>query len=264
MLYQGSGSENFRTAGIVPFNPSRVLTSGKFGPSCVYRQANPTHTAPTGEEQKSCADAGVTNATVAPPTAAVSVREDLAVDQEMPCPQESTRESSNQPTMPSEPLRDEPSCSGVETVEPSCSILVTDEPNCLAVGMDEPSFSAPVSATNMMEVDEQRGEMEAVVAGGQLSSSSTTAAEVISEAVAEHHTLMNFQQLKAFKGMMDFVVKDVTVNEYESLFEALAGTRTEPHPKLDQFVGLFQAFKTSIKDEAGPSWQSGTTRTDGR
>ena len=62
------------------------------------------------------------------------------------------------------------------------------------------------------------------------------------------------------KGMMDFVVKDVTVNEYESLFEALAGTRKEPHPKLDQFVGLFQAFKTAIKDEAGPSWQSGTNQ----
>ena len=49
-------------------------------------------------------------------------------------------------------------------------------------------------------------------------------------------------------------MKDVTVNEYKSL----AGTRTEPHPKLDQFVGLFRAFKTSINDEAGSSQQSST------
>ena len=83
-------------------------------------------------------------------------------------------------------------------------------------------------------------------------SSSTTVAEVISEAVSQPNTSTNFHQLKAFKGMMDFVVKDVTVNE------ALAGTRTEPHPKLDQFVGLFQAFKTSIKDEAASSQQNST------
>ena len=78
---------------------------------------------------------------------------------------------------------------------------MTDESSCLAVGTDEPSFSAPVSASIMMEVDEQRGEMDAVVAGGQLSSSSKTAAEVISEAVAQHHTLMNFQQLKERQSM---------------------------------------------------------------
>ena len=59
--------------------------------------------------------------------------------------------------------------------------------------------------------------MDVVVAGGKVSSFSTTAAKVISEAVAQPHTLVNFYQLKAFKGTMDFVVKDVTVNEYESL-----------------------------------------------
>ena len=43
-------------------------------------------------------------------------------------------------------------------------------------------------------------------------------------AVAPPHTLINIHQLKAFKGPVGFAVKDVTVDEYESLFEALAGT----------------------------------------
>ena len=224
-------AKSFMTAGIVPFNPSTVPASGKFGPSCIYRttQANPTHTAQTEKEQQSCADAGVPNATVAPSTAAV--REDLAVDKEMPCPANPSEMSP-----------------AVWSWRRMSSMAVTDEP----------SFSAPASATIMMEVDEPSGEMDAVVAGSQVLSSSTTAAEVISEAVSQPNTLMNLHQLKAFKGMIDFVVKYVKVNEYECLFEALAGTRTEPHPKLDQFVGLFQAFKTSIKDEAASSQQSST------
>ena len=58
-------AKSFWTAVIVPFNPSTVLASGKFGPSCVYRttQTNPTHTAPTGEEQQSCTNTGITSAT---------------------------------------------------------------------------------------------------------------------------------------------------------------------------------------------------------
>ncbi|RUS90856.1 hypothetical protein EGW08_001363 [Elysia chlorotica] len=58
--------------------------------------------------------------------------------------------------------------------------------------------------------------------------------------------LMNFFQLKAFLEMMEFVLDDMSRNEFNSFFAVLAGTETQPtNEKFDKFVQHLVAFRNT-------------------
>ncbi|GFN99800.1 tigger transposable element-derived protein 6-like protein [Plakobranchus ocellatus] len=216
-------AKSFKCAGLVPFNPEKVLTSGKFGPNVVYRPTDKGTARPeTQEESASCSKSGVPE----PAT--------ILEDSRVPAVQEPLRTPDiESPPLTTSELQQDP------TMDLSCSSLYTQTPPPLALNIQEralpTSDSAMVTATDTNQPSSS-------------SSQSTANMMSVSDHVNSHsaHKLMNFTQLKAFRELMEFAFDDISRKEFNTYFAVLAGTEPEPsNEKFDKFVHLLKAFKES-------------------
>ncbi|GFO22725.1 hypothetical protein PoB_004923000 [Plakobranchus ocellatus] len=216
-------AKSFKSAGLVPFNPERVLTSGKFGPNVLYRPADKGKARSEAKEECACCS-----------KSRVSEPATILEDHRVPAVQEPLRtpDTESPPLTTSELQQD-------STLDQPCSSLYTQTPPPRVLNIQEralpPSDSAMVTATDKVQPSSS-------------SSQSTVNMISVSDHVNSHaaHKLVNFTQLKAFRELIKFAFDDISRKEFNLYFAVLAGTEPEPsNEKFHKFVHLLKAFKES-------------------